>query len=239
MILDALNFSTYRQLNDTVKAAQEKEITIVNCLGQRYIGCAVRDKHIIIRGTAGNGAGFYLDGGQITVYGNAQDAVADTMNAGKIVIHGNCGDAAGYGMRGGTVFIKGDVGYRAGIHMKAYKEHFPVMVIGGRAGSFLAEYQAGGLIIVLGLCGGDIAGYYSGSGMHGGKLLLRTNKLPAGLSRQVIAREAAPDDLKAYEGYIREFCEQFGFDYDKVMDHTFYEISASTQQPYKQLYTYN
>lgn len=35
--------------------------------------------------------------------------------------------------------------------MKAYKEKVPVMVIGGTAGSFLGEYQAGGVIVVLGL----------------------------------------------------------------------------------------
>ena len=35
--------------------------------------------------------------------------------------------------------------------MKAYKGKIPVMIIGGTAGSFLGEYQAGGLIVVLGL----------------------------------------------------------------------------------------
>mgnify|MGYP002508363490 CR=1 FL=1 len=44
-----------------------------------------------------------------------------------------------------------NAGYRAGIHMKAYKDKVPVMVIGGTAGSFLGEYQAGGVIVVLGL----------------------------------------------------------------------------------------
>ena len=35
--------------------------------------------------------------------------------------------------------------------MKAYKDKAPLMVIGGTAGSFLGEYQAGGVIVVLGL----------------------------------------------------------------------------------------
>lgn len=34
--------------------------------------------------------------------------------------------------------------------MKAYQDKQPVIVIGGRAGSFLGEYQAGGTILVLG-----------------------------------------------------------------------------------------
>ena len=54
------------------------------------------------------------------------------MNAGEIVVHGNVGDACGYAMRGGKIYIKGDCGYRAGIHMKAYQQHFPVMVVGGK-----------------------------------------------------------------------------------------------------------
>ena len=73
------------------------------------------------------------------------------MNAGEIVVHGRCGDAAGYGMRGGRILIRDDVGYRAGIHMKAYENHEPVLVIGADAGSFLGEYLAGGLILVLGI----------------------------------------------------------------------------------------
>ena len=43
-------------------------------------------------------------------------------------------------MRGGRIYVKGNAGYRAGIHMKAYREHLPVLVIGGKAGSFLARY---------------------------------------------------------------------------------------------------
>lgn len=125
----------------------------------------------------GNALGAYLNGAEITVSGNAQDAVGDTMNEGKIVVHGQIGDAAGYAMRGGRIYIKGNAGYRAGIHMKAYKDKKPIMVIGGRAGSFLGEYQAGGIIIVLGLNidGKPIVGNFPCTGMHGGKMFLRSS----------------------------------------------------------------
>lgn len=49
------------------------------------------------------------------------------------------------------ILVEGNVGYRAGIHMKAYKDQVPVLVVGGEAGSFLGEYQAGGYVVVLGL----------------------------------------------------------------------------------------
>ena len=35
------------------------------------------------------------------------------------------------------IFIKGDVGYRVGIHMKAYENLYPVIIIGGTAQDFL------------------------------------------------------------------------------------------------------
>lgn len=79
------------------------------------------------------------------------------MNDGAIFVHGSSGDATGYAMRGGKIYVRGNAGYRAGIHMKAYREKQPVLIIGGEAGSFLGEYQAGGIIIVLGLGSGGRA----------------------------------------------------------------------------------
>ena len=127
------------------------DVTLTGCLGQRFICAGMSDVSVTVEGTPGNALGAYLNGADITVLGNAQDAVGDTMNSGIIAVHGNIGDAAGYAMRGGCIYVKGNAGYRAGIHMKAYKEKVPVMVIGGCTGSFLGEYQAGGVIVVLGL----------------------------------------------------------------------------------------
>jgi len=39
--------------------------------------------------------------------------------------------------------------------MKAYEHRLPTLVVGGKAGSFLGEYQAGGLIVVLNLTDGE------------------------------------------------------------------------------------
>ncbi|MCR4648789.1 MAG: glutamate synthase, partial [Lachnospiraceae bacterium] len=148
MIIDAKELG-YKELNEKLRESG-REIRITECLGQRFIAAGMNDKDITIEGIPGNALGAYLNGATIKVEANAQDAVGDTMNEGKIIINGNIGDAAGYAMRGGKIFVKGDAGYRAGIHMKAYKEKIPVMVIGGCTGSFLGEYQAGGVIIVLG-----------------------------------------------------------------------------------------
>lgn len=63
------------------------------------------------------------------------------MNDGRIVVHGDAGDAVGYAMRGGEIYVEGSAGYRAGIHMKAYQDKKPVIVIGGKAGSFWANIR--------------------------------------------------------------------------------------------------
>ncbi len=140
----------YQVLNEIIRSSTDKEVELDGCCGQRYIGAGLSGRTITIHGTPGNALGAYLNGCDVVVDGNAQDAIGDTMNAGRIVINGNAGDAVGYAMRGGKIFVRGDAGYRVGIHMKAYKEHRPVIVVGGIVGSFLGEYQAGGIIVVLG-----------------------------------------------------------------------------------------
>ncbi|MCX4265461.1 MAG: glutamate synthase, partial [Firmicutes bacterium] len=176
----------FKDLNAQVRAAAARDIVIDNCLGQRYIGSGLAGKNLVINGLPGNALGAYLDGSQIKVYGNTQEATGDTMNEGEIVIYGDAGDATGYAMRGGRIFVQGNSGYRTGIHMKEYQDKIPVVVIGGRVGSFLGEYQAGGVIVVLGIgqSGQLPVGYFTGTGMHGGKIFLRTDFEPEGLPPQ-------------------------------------------------------
>lgn len=230
----------YKQVNEDIRAVADSEITVENVLGQRYIGCGSADKKITIRGTPGNGLGQYLNGSTLEVFGNAQEAVGDTMNDGDIIIHGNVGDACGYGMRGGRIFIQGDCGYRGGIHMKAYQDHFPVVIIGGKAGSFLGEYQAGGLILVLGLGqdGAYPASNFCGTGMHGGKIVLRCDKAPGGLPPQVLVRAALADDLDEIVPYITAYCGFFGGDPAALQAQQYYVLTPNPAAGYKQLYTY-
>ena len=230
----------YKQVNEQVRSISDSEITIENAIGQRYLGCGSSGKKITIHGTPGNGLGQYLNGSTLEVFGNAQEAVGDTMNDGDIIIHGSVGDACGYGMRGGRIFIEGNCGYRGGIHMKAYQQHFPAVVIGGKAGSFLGEYQAGGLILVLGigLDGAYPVNNFCGTGMHGGKIVLRCDKAPEGLPRQVLVSEAAPDDLEKIAPYIEDYCRYFGGDAKALLAQKYYVLSPNPESGYHHLYTY-
>ncbi|MCL2093356.1 MAG: glutamate synthase [Treponema sp.] len=215
-----------------------KTKNIESCFGQRFIGGGSKDTNYTIHGTPGNALGSFLDGGTITVHGNVQDAVGDTMNEGTIIVHGNAGDALGYAMRGGSIFVKGDTGYRTGIHMKEYKEKRPLIVIGGKTGSFLGEYLAGGIIIVLGINERDLPlGNFTGTGMHGGKIFVRTKKSLASLPAQVIAEKPLDADLQEIMPSIKQFAELFNFDFDHIIKTPFCLLRPNVKNPYKQLYT--
>lgn len=239
MTINAKNVD-YKNLNEALRAA-EAECEISSCLGQRFIAAGLSNKKITINGIPGNALGAYLNGATIEVMGNAQDAVGDTMNDGEIVVHGNIGDAAGYAMRGGKIFVKGNAGYRAGIHMKAYKEKQPALIIGGKAGSFLGEYQAGGTIIVLGLICDEkpIVSNFPGTGMHGGKMFLRSSCKGIRFPSQVNARCATDKDLKEIKEYIKEFCNHFDYDESEILNSEFTLITPDSKNPYKQMYVAN
>lgn len=240
MVINAKDLH-FKELNEQIKNSLDQNIVIHECNGQRYIGSGQKGKNITINGVPGNALGAYLDGCIIRVYGNAQDATGDTMNDGTIYVHGNSGDACGYAMRGGKIFIRDNAGYRTGIHMKQYKDKKPVIVIGGSVGSFLGEYLAGGIIVVLGLNSEETpsVGNFCGTGMHGGKIYLRTNQLPEDLPKQVIAREATAEDMEEIKEYIEEFCQEFGGNKEIILDANFFCLIPDTKNPYKQMYTHN
>lgn len=231
----------FKELNRLIRESAESEIIVDDCLGQRYIGSGVSGKHIIINGIPGNALGAYLDGSDITVYGNAQDATGDTMNKGTIVIHGNCGDAPGYGMRDGKIVIKGSAGYRCGIHMKQYMDKIPLALIGGKVGDFLAEYQAGGRIVVLGIGFEDICpvGSFCGTGMHGGAIYIRTEHMPKSLPAQISIHDADDSDKEAIRADVELYTQSFGGNADELLGSHFYKLIPNSANPYKQLYVNN
>ncbi|MCL2264625.1 MAG: glutamate synthase [Treponema sp.] len=245
MSILAKNFD-FKELNERIKKAGSY-VHIDDCFGQRFIGSALKGKTLAIKGTPGNALGCYLDGAVIEVQGNAQDATGDTMNDGKIIIHGNAGDALGYAMRGGSIFVRGNAGYRAGIHMKEYcsaelkLEKKPVIIIGGKAGSFLGEYLAGGLIVILGIGAENEqpVGNFTGTGMHGGKIFIRTKKELTALPAQVAVEIADKEDLEEIEPFIKEFSSYFDMDVLSILQDQFFVLKPNAKNPYKQLYTAN
>lgn len=239
MVIDATKLE-FKELNEKIRDTAE-DVEITGCLGQRFIAAGLGKRKIKISGVPGNALGAYLNGAKIMVSGNAQDAVGDTMNDGDIFIHGNIGDAAGYAMRGGRIFVEKNAGYRAGIHMKAYKEKHPTLVIGGTAGCFLGEYQAGGTIIVLGINSGgkSIVGDFPCTGMHGGKLFIRGSAEGIEFPKQVTAHKASEDEKKEIEDVLKYFCSAFEKDFKEIYSSDFTVILPDSKTPFKQMYVAN
>ena len=144
-------------------------------------------------------------------------------------------------MRGGKIFVKGNAGYRAGIHMKEYKSKVPIMVIGGCAGSFLGEYQAGGIIIVLGLDsdGKPIVSNFPCTGMHGGKIYLRSSCDDIAFPGQVSANPATNEDMSVIKDILSEYCGYFGYDVNEILNSKFTVVTPDSKNPYKQMYVAN
>lgn len=239
MVIDARGM-LYRELNERINEAVAKgvrKIRLVNVNGQRYIADGLKEPvEIEISGTPGDDLGCFMNGPRIVVKGSVQDGVGNTMNAGKIVIHGDARDIVGHSMRGGTILVKGDVGYRVGIHMKEYKENFPVIVAGGTAGDFLGEYMAGGRIVILGLGGGEIVGDWLATGIHGGVIYIR-GKVPdykLGVSAKLF--DVTPEDKEYLRSVLKEFCESFGYDLEEIMGGEFAKVAPLTHRPFGKMY---
>lgn len=236
----------YKTLNEKIWEAVgsgEKEIILDNVCGQRYIGAGMKGKDITIKvnGVPGNDLGAFMDGPTIIVNSNCQDGTGNTMNNGKIIINGDCGDILGFSMRGGQIYVRGNAGYRVGIHMKSYKDNFPVVVIGGFVRDFLGEYMAGGILIILGLEkdeDGKVVGNFIKTGMHGGEIFIRGEIEEQQVDDKTAGLLASEEDLLKIETYIKEFCELFGYDYVEIMDEKFYKFSPLTHRPYGRLYAY-
>jgi glutamate synthase domain-containing protein 3 len=233
----------YKDLNALLRQLDAKgveKVEINNCYGQRYIGTDLKNKmKIDIYGTPGNDLAAFMDGQSIEVHGNAQDCICNTMNDGKIVIHGRAGDITGYGMRGGKLFIRDDAGYRVGIHMKEYMSFKPCMVVGGTAEDFLAEYMAGGVLLVLGLTlkeGEQHKARFVGTGMHAGILYVRGEI--SHLGKEVKMMDADHKDLAVIGDLVKEYCGYFNADYDKIMAGKFVKIVPYSHRPYGRIYAY-
>jgi glutamate synthase domain-containing protein 3 len=234
----------YRELNtllrEVIKDKDIERIEIYNVCGQRYLGTDLATNiQIDIYGTPGNDLGAFMNGPKLVVHGSAQDGCGNTMNEGEIVIHGHAGDVTGNSMRGGKIFVRDYVGYRVGIHMKQYQRKIPQIVIGETAGDFLAEYMAGGIIVILGLNlkeGEKCKAKFVATGMHGGVIYERGDILEPenGTKTSPVGKR----DMQVIEGLVLEYCSHFGTDPKAILSGTFEKIRPISKRPYEKLFSH-
>lgn len=226
----------FEEINEKIRETFERtdSIELDGVLAQRYLGCAMPDgKHLEIHGVPGNDMACYMDGGSIEVFGNAQDQIGNTMNNGSIIVHGRCGDAAGYAMRGGQIFVRDGCGWRVGIHMKQYENRCPMIVIGGDAGSFLGEYMAGGLVVLLGK-----PGEYLATGMHGGIIYLRHKLAEDEIMPGLVLEPVDETDRKALSPILQNYNDLFAKETASI-DATgegFWKLRPASSRPYVSMY---
>lgn len=233
----------YKELNCLLRqviTTDVERIELHNVCGQRYLGTDLDTNiQIDVFGTPGNDLGAFMSGPKMVIHGNAQDASGNTMNDGEIVIHGHAGDLTGHSMRGGKIFVKDYVGYRVGIHMKEYQRKIPQIVIGETAGDFLAEYMAGGVILILGLNLKEdekCVAKFVGTGMHGGVIYERGDILESEAGTKTLP--AGKRDMQVIEGLVNEYCSHFGVDSKKILSGEFNKILPLSKRPYEKLYSH-
>jgi len=234
----------YRQLNEQIReavAGGATNIVLKNVNGQRYIaGAMVGDLTFEVQGVPGQDMCSFMRGPKVRVKANAQDGVGNTMDDGLVIIEGLAGDVVGYAMRGGKIFIKGDVGYRVGIHMKAYMEKLPTIVIGGKAGDFLGEYMAGGILLLLGMFSDKptepIAGRSLGTGMHGGVIYVRGEVPKEQIGPGLTAQPVDEADKAVIAKLVEEYAKELGLDAKEILAADFVKIKPFSHRPYGNLY---
>ena len=242
-VIDAAQLH-YRDLNRLVRtcvADGEKRLTLTNVRGQRFIadGLQGKDVRITIHGVPGGDLAAFMDGPTVEVFGNAQDAVGNTMNDGRVIIHGHAGDALGYGMRGGDLFVRGKAGYRVGIHMKAFKNQVPAVIIGECVGDFFGEYMAGGILIALGLDrqpGQPLVGDYLATGIHGGEIYLRATPDELPKMKYLAVTPVSGDALKAITPRIKAYAEVFNLNADEILAGPFTRLTPISHRPFAAKY---
>lgn len=227
----------FTEANEVVREALAlaDTVEINEAFAQRYLGCAMpAGKTLKIHGVPGNDMACYMDGGEIEVFGNAQDQIGNTMNDGCIVVHGRCGDAAGYGMRGGQIFVREGCGWRVGIHMKQFEDKCPAIVIGGDAGSFLGEYMAGGIVILLGK-----PGNYLATGMHGGVIYMRHELADGDIPTGLVQEPVDDGDRAVLRTLLGRYNDYFAADLGEQVDASgagFYRLKPASSRPYQSMY---
>lgn len=164
----------------------------------RWIGRAMSQGTITVRGSVGMHLGAYMTGGRIVVHGNASDWIGAEMKNGFIHVHGNAGGQVGAayrgslaGMKNGMIVIDGSAGLEVGMRMRR-----GTIVVGGPARDFTGLQMKGGTIVLL--AGAEIR---TGAWMNRGTII---SMKPLPLMPTFISSGAAtPTFLPVYAQFLK------------------------------------
>ena len=105
----------------------------------------------------------------------------------------------------------------------------------------MGEYQAGGIIVVLGnhKDGKPIIGNFCGTGMHGGEIYLRCEKVPAKLPAQVRAERLEKIPQGTVRALVSRWCSLFGEQESAFTEAVYYRLTPDSENPYRQMYAFH
>jgi glutamate synthase (NADPH/NADH) large chain len=156
-----------KNVNRTVGTMLGSEIT------RKFGGAGLADNtvNVSFHGTAGNSFGAFIPKGlTLRLYGDANDYVAKGLSGGRVIVRPDekasfaseenviAGNVIGYGSTSGQIFIRGRVGERFCVRNSG-----AIAVVEG-IGDHGCEYMTGGVALILGRTGRNIA-----AGMSGGR----------------------------------------------------------------------
>ena len=85
---------------------------------------------------------------------------------------------------------------------------------------------------------GPIAGSFIGTGMHGGEIYLRGEVAEWQIGKECGIFTADEADTKSIEPVLRDYCGEFGMDYEEVVSVPFTKLIPVSHRPYGKLYAY-
>ena len=77
------------------------------------------------------------------------------------------------------------------------------------------------------------------TGMHGGKMYLRSLCEHVVFPKQVTASPATEDDLLELRTYIKEYCTLFNLDIEEILSSPFTVVTPASNNPYTRMYVAN
>ena len=152
------------------------------------------------------------EGKRLEIHGTPGNDLACYMDGGSIEVFGNAQDQVGNTMNGGEVVIHGRC---------------------GDAGSFLGEYQAGGIIVLMGH-----AGAYLATGMHGGVIYLAHPLAQQDVRAGLVQEPVDADDLAVLAPLLDEYARLFDGEraLPSIPPEAFSRLRPESSRPYGSAY---